>query len=874
MHHKKTRQKQRKTNRKLKKRGVLKKIALSLALIIGLGIIGGGIAVGVIIAGAPDIDKEQLTLPQSLQLHDMDDELAFTLSGTERRINADIGEMPPHLTNAFLAIEDHRFRDHFGVDVRRLGGAVLANIREGFGAEGGSTITQQLVKNLFLNDEKALSRKIQEAYLAIQLERRYSKDEILEMYLNQVNLGPSVGYGVQLASERYFGKDDLSDLTIADAAVLAAIPQRPAALDPNRNPENNQQRRNTVIDRMEREGFITADEAEEARNTDINDQINYVEEEDFQLVTFYDEVLTELEEMPELTRNDIYNSGLKVYTTLDMDAQNLVNDVLKSGEYSNLPFPDNEDFRAGVTLIDNNTGAIRALGNGTEENDARVQNFATIQRNQGSVMKPLLSYAPLIDSQQKPTAEIIVDEPYNYVEQPDRPVRNFDRQFQGPITMREALSRSRNVPAVKAMNEVGVENAYQFVDQMYEIGDGRTEAGILGPAISSTKDIAGSYAAFANGGQYTEPYTIRKIVFPDGRELDIQPETTQVMEDYTAYMITDMLKTAMTSGTGQAAQVPGVPIAGKTGTGNFGDEEIERYNIPQGGHLPFAGYSTNYSMSVWLGFDKNKEGNYLSSSEHGNIARHVFRHVMTGVHEAKLPTFQDPDSVEEKRVERSTGLLPSAGTPSSQIITELFVRGTVPESVSEQFAEIPDPSGLDYTYDEEAETLQFSWSYSSDFLDQVEFDTSISRGSLDVDEDNLTATVANVTPGSSYTFTVQARATDGTGVTSSSVSVTAQIEAVEEEEEEEEPIEEEPPPEEEEPVEEEPPTEGTDPDEGDSPDGSNGDENNGGSTDPDSGTDTQPDEEEPTEPTEPTEPEDPGDETDDGEANSQSNDED
>ncbi|GAF14400.1 multimodular transpeptidase-transglycosylase [Bacillus sp. JCM 19045] len=218
--------------------------------------------------------------------------------------------------------------------------------------------------------------------------------------------------------------------------------------------------------------------------------------------------------------------------------------------------------------------------------------------------------------------------------------------------------------------------------------------------------------------------------------------------------------------------------------------------------------------------------------------------------------------------------MPSAGTPSSQIITELFVRGTVPESVSEQFAEIPDPSGLDYTYDEEAETLQFSWSYSSDFLDQVEFDTSISRGSLDVDEDNLTATVANVTPGSSYTFTVQARATDGTGVTSSSVSVTAQIEAVEEEEEEEEPIEEEPPPEEEEPVEEEPPTEGTDPDEGDSPDGSNGDENNGGSTDPDSGTDTQPDEEEPTEPTEPTEPEDPGDETDDGEANSQSNDED
>ncbi len=188
------------------KRSLLKKMVLACLILFGVGLIGGGVAVGVILANAPDIEREKLLLPQSLQVHDMDDELVFTLTGGENRINADINDMPDHLQNAFLAIEDHRFRDHFGVDVRRLGGAVLANLREGFGAEGGSTITQQLVKNLFLSQDKQLTRKIQEAYLAIQLERMYSKDEILEMYLNQINLGPSAGTEFSLLLKLISGK--------------------------------------------------------------------------------------------------------------------------------------------------------------------------------------------------------------------------------------------------------------------------------------------------------------------------------------------------------------------------------------------------------------------------------------------------------------------------------------------------------------------------------------------------------------------------------------------------------------------------------------------------------------------------------------------
>ncbi|AIC94565.1 penicillin-binding protein 1A [Shouchella lehensis] len=859
------------TGGKKPKRSLVKKIVLVCLILFGIGLIGGGVTVGVILANAPDIEREKLMLPQSLQVHDMDDELVFTLTGGENRINADINDMPDHLQNAFLAIEDHRFRDHFGVDVRRLGGAVLANLREGFGAEGGSTITQQLVKNLFLSQDKQLTRKIQEAYLAIQLERMYSKDEILEMYLNQINLGPSAGYGVQLAAEAYFGKDNLQDLTIADAAVLAAIPQRPRDFDPVRNPETNEKRRNVVIDRMEREGFISAEDAEEARTTDINDQINYTETENSGWYTFYDEVLKELDDLG-FTTDEIYHSGLKVYTTLDTEAQDLVDAVLKSGEYEGLPFPDNEDFRVGVTLLDTKSGAVRAMGNGTEENDARVNNYASIQTNHGSVMKPLLGYGPVIEEEQWSTGHIIADEPYNYLTGEKGPVRNFDRQFKGNMRMRQALAESRNVPAVKALNEVGQEQAYEFLERMFVPGGAQVESGILGPAEGSTKEIAAAYAAFGNNGAYTEPYTIRKIVYPDGREIDVQPETEQVMEDYTGYMVTDMLKSVMTDGTGTSAQVPNVPIAGKTGTSNFSEAEIANLNAAAGTTVyptsAFTGYSTEYTLSTWIGFTDRRGDNYLTN-DHNQITRNLFRHIMTGVHQGvQASDFTMPDSVERISVERGTGQLPSAGTPSSEIVSELFVRGTGPSQVSEEFAQdIPDPSGLDYSYDEEAGTLTFSWSYPADLLDDVEFETSISSGSLDVSSDSLTATVNGVSPGS-YTFSIRARATDGTSGASSSVSITATIEDEDDDDDEEEEIEED------DPVEEEPAEEEPSQDEDGNDDDTNG-ENNDGSSDDDSSNDDSSNDDSSTDDgstdgddTGSGEPADPGNETDDSDSNS------
>ncbi|WP_059105149.1 PBP1A family penicillin-binding protein [Shouchella shacheensis] len=834
------------------KRGIFKKILVVLAILAGIGVVGGGITVAAIIAGAPDLDEEQLMLAQSVQIYDMNDERVSTLDSGETRINASIHDMPDHLKNAFIAVEDMRFYDHSGIDVRRLGGAIVANVTEGFGSEGASTITQQLVKNLFLSQEKQLTRKIQEQYLAIQLERQYSKDEILEMYLNQINLGSSAGYGVQIASERYFNKS-LDELTIADAAVLAGIPRRPNFYDPHRNPENAESRRNLVIGLMEEQGHITAEEAEEARNTPIEEQMDYNREESYPHSTFYDEVIDELESMEELTVNDIHNSGLRVYTTLDVDAQNHVDDVLKSGDYD-INFPDDEQFATGVTLLDTATGAVRAFGNGTEENDQRVTNYATERKQPGSTIKPLLDYAPLINEQQLSTGHIMVDEPFNYSEGEQGPVNNFDGGYQGAMSMRQALAQSRNVPAVKALQQVGKDNAYDFLEQMMPLDegdDGRPEAGAIGGLSHgfSTEQLAGAFAALGNGGEFTEPHTIRKVVFPDNREINVEPESARVMEDYTAYMVTDMLKTAVdrsSGGTGGVAVegLSNVPIAGKTGTTNF--DNRDELGLPSDAvpSVSFSGYSTDYTASVWVGFDRgpnpeNEEtmDNFLTySSGNTQLAQRVFNEVMKGVSTDDTPDFEQPDSVVERAVEASTGLLPSPATPSSQIRTELFVRGNETNQVSEEYG-ISDPSNVSWDYDEDSGSVTFTWSYPGDEIDDVSFNTNISSGSLS-GETNSSATLQGAEPGETYTFTVQAVADADSSLTSDSISVEASIpEAVVEDEdendeevEEEESTEEEATEEEEPEVEEEPDqSEDTEEDPGDGADNGDADNDENGS---------------------------------------------
>ncbi len=415
-----------KQSKKKPKRGIWKKIFLLLVSLGVIAVIAGGITVFAMIQGAPPLDHEKLTLSQAVQIYDEGDEFVSQLDSEERRVNVSIQDVPQVVEDAFISVEDIRFREHFGIDIRRLFGAVAANITDGFGAEGASTITQQLVKNLFLNDQKQITRKVQEQYLAIKLEQQYSKDQILEMYLNQIYLGSGV-YGIELASQTYFSKS-VDELTIADAALLAGIPRRPSFYDPTKNPEAAESRRNLVISLMEQHGKITSAEAEEAKAVPLADQLNPSERESYPYEAFYNQVLSELEQMEGITVNDIYNAGLKVYTTLDIDAQEHVENVLQTDEFiSN--YPDNEDFQAAVTLLDTKTGQIKAIGSGREDTgQQRGFNIATDDKRQpGSAIKPILDYGPAIEYLQWSTGHILVDDQYNYSN--GTPIRNFDRRY-------------------------------------------------------------------------------------------------------------------------------------------------------------------------------------------------------------------------------------------------------------------------------------------------------------------------------------------------------------------------------------------------------------------------------------------------------------
>ncbi len=778
------------------KRGFWKKLFL---LVFSLGIIAciaGGITIFAMIQGAPELDKEKIILSQGAQIFDQNDEFVSQLDSVENRINIKIQDVPQIVQDAFISVEDIRFRDHFGVDIKRLFGAVKANLLEGFGAEGASTITQQLVKNLFLNEEKKLTRKVQEQYLAIKLEQQYSKDQILEMYLNQIYLG-SGGYGIEHASQTYFSKS-ISELTLADAALLAGIPRRPSFYDPTKNPEAAESRRNLVLDLMAQHGKISKQEAEEAKAVPIENQIVLSERDSYPYEAFYDQVLAELEDIEGITVNDIYNSGLKVYTTLDINAQEHVEGVLQTDRFIK-NFPDNEDFQAAITLLDTKSGEIKAIGSGLQKtNVQRGFNYATDLRKQpGSTIKPILDFGPAIEYLQWSTGKVIVDEPHEY--SVGVPIRNVDRSYDGPISVRRALARSRNVPAIKALQEVGVDRAETFAKGLgipidYD-DNAMPEAYGLGGFRDgvSPLQMAGAYAAFGNNGVYTKPYTIRKVVFPDGREINLTPESEQAMSDYTAYMITDMLKTAVKEGTGTNANIPSLPLAGKTGTTNFDEATLKTYNIPQG-EVPdiwFAGYTTNYTAAVWTGFTKNGPNNYLRKGEERRLAQRIFKAVMEEVSKGKeTPDFEMPNSVVRVGVERATGLLPSKFTPSSEIVYELFVRGNEPTRISEKYVEIDAPTGLMAHYDEASNQILLSWDYPSEFRDRVTFELQVSINGGNPQTLDRTKEMQYIfngaEQGAAYTFTVTAISDENSNVKSKPASVNVTVNVDEEDETDEE----------------------------------------------------------------------------------------
>lgn len=762
----------------------IKRIFITVLALGIVGLIAGGSLFAYYASTAPELDEKSLKDPISPKLLDANGEV-FATVGSESREHVPYDQIPQQMEDAILATEDARFYDHMGVDFLRLGKAVLANFTSGFGSQGASTLTQQVIKNSFLTNEKTLKRKAQEAYLAIQLERKYEKEEIFEMYFNKILMSGRI-YGFGTASQYFYGKE-LKDLTLDQYAVLAGMPQSPNNYNPFKNPELAEKRRNIVLHLMNLHGKITEEEMKTAQAVPIEEGLlpeeQRVARQDSKYDAFIDIVLDELEKNGD---GDAISEGITIHTTLQPEAQQTVESTLNSDM-----FPS-EKIQSAIAVIDTKTGAIAAVGGGRNYGAERGYNFAQDMkvRSPGSTIKPLIDYGPAVEYLNWSTGQTIVDEKIKYTGT-DQVVRNFDGKYKGEMTMREALYNSRNVPAVKTLKEVGTKNAKEFINRFgIDLGD-VTESSAIGGTSKAMSPIqmAGAYAAFGNNGMHTQPYAINKIVYRDGKtEKNYRPESKPVMKDSTAYIVTDVLRDVMTKGTGKRAAVSGLDIAGKSGTSNYDANQMKEWDLPDSAFpdVWFAGYTTNYSISVWSGYPDLKTP--MTTNEERYLPQHIFKEVMANISDGtNTERFKKPSSVVEATIEVGSDPLQLASdyTPDNLKSTELFVKGTEPTTVSEEYEqlELNAPSNLAVDYDEITSTATLSWDFKKpeEMETDVQFEVSVAidNGPSEVLQttNQQGLIVQSLIPGSTYVFSVTAVSDE---IRSEPASISLTLDAVEE----------------------------------------------------------------------------------------------
>ena len=583
-----------------------------LTLFIALFLLGGGVFL-YFVSKAPALSESKLVATTSSKIYDNKNELIADL-GSERRVNAQSNEIPTDLVKAIVSIEDHRFFDHRGVDTIRIMGAALRNLQGKGGLQGASTLTQQLIKLTYFSTSTAdqtLSRKAQEAWLAVQLEQKATKQEILTYYINKVYMSNG-NYGMQTAAENYYGKD-LKDLSLPQLALLAGMPQAPNQYDPYSHPEAALERRNLVLSEMKGQKYISAEDYEKAINTPITDGLQSLKSAN-SYPAYMDNYLKEvIDQVEQETGYNLLTTGMEVYTNVDKDVQQRLWDVYNTDEY--VAYPDDE-LQVASTIVDVTNGkVISQLGARHQSSNVSfgINQAVETNRDWGSTMKPITDYAPALEyGVYDSTASIVHDVPYNYPGT-DTPVYNWDHGYFGNITIQYALQQSRNVTAVETLNKVGLDRAKTFLNGLgidypsihyaNAISSNTTESNKQYGA--SSEKMAAAYAAFANGGTYHKPMYINKIVFSDGSEKEFSDAGTRAMKETTAYMMTEMMKTVLAYGTGRGAYLPWLPQAGKTGTSNYTDDEIEKYIKNTGYVAPdemFVGYTRKYAMAVWTGY--------------------------------------------------------------------------------------------------------------------------------------------------------------------------------------------------------------------------------------------------------------------------------
>jgi len=724
--------------KKNKKKGILFrlfKIAI-LLLIIAFILVGAGmLAVAYsIVKDAPELDVDNLKPPVTSYIYDRNGNEVTKLYDEQNRKEIPLEMIPKHVQQAFIAIEDERFYNHFGVDPIAILRAFLVNLRQNtMTGQGGSTITQQLIKDAFLTPEKKFRRKIQEAWLALKLERQYSKNEILELYLNRIPFAHGA-YGIEAAANTYFNKST-GELTIAEAALLAGVPRAPNYYSPYKNLDRSLQRQSLVLNKMYELGYITHREMTEAKEEEI--VLAELQSREYPYPYFIDYVLHHelvdiLLSLPgyesrEEAYEAIYNMGLKIYTTLDPDAQTAVTNIVSDEslcsrnirvdmaklkellETQDLKgYPEevlSEDGilqpQAAAVVANPTTGEVLALVGGRDYGKNNQDLRFLSRRQPGSAMKPLVAYAPAMEEGLLTPGSIIDDSPF--IRGTWAP-ENFDRAFRGLLTVREALVRSWNVPAVRAFEmvtpQIGLEYAKNMGLSTIHENDYNLATTLGGLTYGVTAfDMAQAFAVLANQGIKMDLFTVSRIEDRDGHLLYEHHANPQaVFSQQTAYLITDVLKDVVRRGTAGALRV-GRPVAAKTGTTN---EDRDAYLVA---------YTPDIVVSFWIGHDIQKLGTVPGGSR---TPVDYMNKILPPILEDIPPSdFERPSGITGPiSICNKSGLRPGPHCPDEAIVSEIFPAEMVPQETCDLHVEmeICSTSGLlpgEYCPEDEIETRVF-----------------------------------------------------------------------------------------------------------------------------------------------------------------------
>lgn len=693
-------------------------------------------------------DADMFQLAEVSTVYDINgNELAKLGKGIEHREIAEAREIPEELRNAFIATEDRRFKDHQGVDLWSIGRAMVKDVVARRLVEGGSTITQQLAKNMFLTSDKTFFRKATEVSIALALENHFTKEEILTMYLNRIYFGKGA-YGVKAAAIKYFDKEDLTQLEVWEMATLAGIPKAPSHYNPIDNPERSKERRQVVLKLMYEQGYITEQEMKDASEVDYapkeskdGTQTDQNGTDAYQ--SFLDYVVKEAVEKTGLTEDELNRGGYHIYTTMDASAQRIMFNAFNNDELFEKS-KDDIKVQGAMVITDHKNGAIMAMMGGRDY-ITKGLNRATVQRQPGSSFKPIVSYAPAME-----TGEWF---PWSKLNNEKQCFGSYCPSnlggYSSTIEMKEAVKRSVNIPTVWLLNEIGLKTGFDFAKNMgfpltkddynLSIALGGMTHGV------SPLNMAEAYNAFANGGNYYPAYSISKITDRKAHDFYVYhvPKPKRVMSEKTAYYMTDMLQEVVKNGTGKQARIDGRQVAGKTGTTQH---SVPGYNGNGDRDAWFVGYTPEWTAAVWMGYDKTDRDHVLHESS--RVPSRMFSEVMGKALKSKQSgSFNKPDKVEEK-----------------------------PEAVKAV-------SGLNASYSENTKTISLSWNAADG--DNIVYhvyrksskDKEYSRVLSGLKVTN--AEDIGVFPGESYTYYVTAESNNEESKKSNEVTVQIEEEEVE-----------------------------------------------------------------------------------------------